>query len=245
MARLDQRAVRKGRLMVFMETVLMSRFRPRSDLGTLAVGGADDGLDPTAHAEVAHYLDPAGSRHGHEVVEDAVGHIFVEGALVAIGPDIELDAFQLDERPIGHVANPDGGEVGLARLGAEAGELPDLEGDLVVAVGMRIGYHLELGAGLARHGPYSTAARSRDGSATRRHGRGRGPAVGTARAAPRSFPGARRRRRAPPPPTSRAHPSGPRPCPPARDAGAPRRPGAGRRGRRPSAGWPRSRGRRW
>src|SRR6059036_4302996 len=31
----------------------------------------------------------------HEVVEDAVGHVFVEGALVAIGPDVELDALEL------------------------------------------------------------------------------------------------------------------------------------------------------
>src|SRR6266542_4268606 len=133
--------------MVFMGMRLMPRSLRRSDLGTLAVGDAELCLYPAAHAEIAHDLDPARCRHRHKVIENAVGHVFVEGTLVTVGPDVELDAPELDEHAIGHVPYPDGGEVGLACLGAEAGELRDLEGDLVVAVRMRIGHDVELGGG--------------------------------------------------------------------------------------------------
>src|SRR5262244_2338324 len=122
-----------------------------SDLGALAVRRTNDGLDAAAHPEVAHDLDPARRSRRHEVVEDAVRHVLVEGALVAIGPDVELDALELHQTLVRDVAHADGREVGLARLGAETGELGDLEGDLVVAIRMRIGHHLQLTAREARH----------------------------------------------------------------------------------------------
>src|SRR5262249_17296515 len=122
-----------------------------SDLGALAVRRANDGLDTAAHPEVAYDLDPARCRHRDEVVEDAVRHVLVEGALVAIGPDVELDALELDQALVRHVAHADGREVGLACPGAEAGELGNLESDLVVAIRMRIGHHLQLLARAARH----------------------------------------------------------------------------------------------
>src|SRR5215831_17645034 len=152
MARCDQRAVRNGRRIVRIGTVLTTCPRPPSDLGALAVRRANDGLDAAAHPEVAHDLDPARRRRRHEVVEDAVRHVLVEGALVAIGPDVELDALELHQTLVRDVAHADGREVGLARLGAETGELGDLEGDLVVAIRMRIGHHLQLAAREARHG---------------------------------------------------------------------------------------------
>src|SRR5262245_6106747 len=126
MARFDQRAVRNGRRIIRIGTVLTVWARPPSDLGALALRDANDGLDPAAYPEVAHHLDPARGRHRHEVVEDAVGHVLVESALVAVRPDVELDALELHELLVRHVADADGREVGLARLGAEAGELGDL-----------------------------------------------------------------------------------------------------------------------
>src|SRR5262249_60643779 len=117
-----------------------------SEPGALAVRRATAGLDPAAPPEVAHDRDPARPRHRHEVVEDAVRHVLVEGALVAIRPDVELDALELHQTLVRHVAHADGREVGLPRLGAEAGELGDLEGDLVVAIRMRVGHHLQFPA---------------------------------------------------------------------------------------------------
>src|SRR5262245_6841296 len=151
MARFDQRAVRNGRRIVRIGTVLTARARRLSDLGVLAVRDANDRLDAAAHPEVAHDLDPARPGHRHEVVEDAVRHVFMKGAFVAIGPDVELDALELHEPLVRYVAHADGREVGLAGHRTEAGEFRDLEGDLVVAVRVRIGDDLELPAGAARH----------------------------------------------------------------------------------------------
>src|SRR5262249_44251164 len=165
-ARFDQRAVRKGRRMFLSGTVLTSvgRARARSELGALAVGGAHDGLDTAAHAATAHHLYPARPAHGHHVVENAVGDVFVEGALVPVGPDVELDALELDQVPVGDVPDPDGGKVRLARLGAQAGELRDLERDLVVAVGVRIWDDFELLARPGRHAPILPRGAHRPGA---------------------------------------------------------------------------------
>src|SRR5713101_8015556 len=166
-ARFDQRAVRKGRRMFLSGTMLTrsaGKPRARSELGALAVRGAHDGLDAAAHAEIAHHLDPARPGHGHHVVETAVGDVFVEGALVPVGPDVELDALELDEVPVGAVPDPDGGEVRLARLGAQAGELRDLERDLVIAVGVRIGDDFELLARRGRHAPILPRGAHRPGA---------------------------------------------------------------------------------
>ena len=64
---------------------------------------------------------------GHQVVEDAVGDRLVEGALVAVRPEVELPRLELDAELVGHVLDADGGEVGLAGLGAQAGELGAIE----------------------------------------------------------------------------------------------------------------------
>jgi putative Ca2+/H+ antiporter (TMEM165/GDT1 family) len=122
------------------------------DLRALAVGGADHRLDAAAHVEVPHHLDPAWCRRRHEIVEDAVGHVLVEGADVPVRPGVELDRPELDEPLVGHVADAEGREVGLAGHRAEAGELRDLERDLIVAVGVRVRHRLELSRRPARHG---------------------------------------------------------------------------------------------
>src|SRR2546428_8072917 len=118
---------------------------------TLAVNGADLRLDATAHVEVADDFRPPGPGGGHEVVEDAIGDVLVEGALLPERPQVELERFQLDEVLVGHVADANGGEVRLPRHRAQAGELRDRHGDLVVAVRMRVGHHLEPLRGLRRH----------------------------------------------------------------------------------------------
>ena len=43
--------------------------------------------------QVPHRVTEEG---GEQVVEDLVGHRLVEGPLVAVGPDVELEALQFD-----------------------------------------------------------------------------------------------------------------------------------------------------
>ena len=95
----------------------------------LLVLGDDRRVDAAAHLELA--LDARAPRRdcGHQVVEDPVGDRLVECALVAVRPEIELPRLELDAELVGDVLDADGGEVGLAGLGTEAGELGALELD--------------------------------------------------------------------------------------------------------------------
>src|SRR5262249_13610843 len=90
---------------------------------------------------------------GYEVVQDAVGHVLVERALVSERPHVELHRLQLDDVMVGHVADPDGGEVRLPRARAEARGLRDLAAHLVIAIGVRIRDDLEGALRLGGHGP--------------------------------------------------------------------------------------------
>src|SRR6266849_9771478 len=86
-----------------------------------------------------------------EVVADPVRDRFVEGAFVAEGPDVELEAFQLDALAVGNVVEIEGGEVGLPGPRAKAGELRNLHADQIVAARARIGKALQRLARLGRH----------------------------------------------------------------------------------------------
>src|SRR5512137_1136465 len=120
--------------------------------GTPAVPGGDDGADAAPDEEVALDLQPAGLQGAHEVVADLVRDPLVEGPLVAEAPEVELQALQLHAELRRHVADADGGEVGLPRERAEAGELRRLHLDLVGAAGIRVGEDLEGPGRLRRHG---------------------------------------------------------------------------------------------
>src|SRR5437762_1202886 len=113
------------------------------DFGPLPVRRADLGLDAPAHVEVPGDLDPAGLGRRHEVVQDPIRHVLVEHALVPIRPDIELERLELDQVRVGHVADADRPEVGLAGPRAEAGELRHGHRDLVVPVRVRVRHDLE------------------------------------------------------------------------------------------------------
>src|SRR5262249_12485481 len=125
---------------------------PRSSrLRAFAVDRPHDGLDATAHGEVSDHLDPPGCGRYHEIVQDTVCHVLVERAFVAIGPDVQLEGFELYKVLVGDVTDADGSKVRLAGPGADAAELRDLEAHLVVAVGMRVRNDFDLLRRSCRH----------------------------------------------------------------------------------------------
>src|SRR5262249_3977432 len=95
----------------------------------------DDGRRDAA-ADVERGIDTGAARadRRHQIVQDAVGDRFVERALVAVRPEIELPGFELDAERVGHVFDADSGEVRLPGLRAEAGELRAVEADDVIAL---------------------------------------------------------------------------------------------------------------
>ena len=96
-------------------------------------------LDVAANVEVADHLDIAGVEQRDQIVQDAVHRGLVEHFLVAELVDVELERLELHQLAVRNVFDPDGGEVGEARLGRKAGELGDGEVDLVISVGIAVG----------------------------------------------------------------------------------------------------------
>lgn len=96
------------------------------------------GEDAAAHVEAGGQAHVAGLGGLDQVVEDAVGDVLVEMALVAEAPDVELQALQLDADLVGDVVQGQDGEIRLPGLGAEAGEFRNLHVDLVIPVGSGI-----------------------------------------------------------------------------------------------------------
>src|SRR5688500_14306888 len=117
----------------------------------------DDGReDAAAHVPAGGEPHEARLRGGHQVVQDAVGDGLVEGALVAVRPDVELEALQLDAGLLRDVVEGEDREVRLAGLGAQAGEFRDRHVDQEIAARLRVGEGLEILAGLGhwRRGPF-------------------------------------------------------------------------------------------
>src|ERR1700712_4686937 len=90
------------------------------------------GVDAAAHVPLGRDAREARLGGGHDVVEDGVGHLLVERALVAVAPHVHLQALQLDAQLVADHVDGEVREVGLAGQRAVARELGDLELDKVV-----------------------------------------------------------------------------------------------------------------
>src|SRR4051812_5496253 len=93
----------------------------------------DTGADAAAGGEGGDELEAAGIQGGDEVVEDAVGDILVEDALVAEALEVHLQTFQLDALLLGRVGERERAEIGLARHRADRSELGADDFDDVIA----------------------------------------------------------------------------------------------------------------
>ena len=80
----------------------------------IRIFGAHGESDSAARRELRGHDGLAGRARFDEIVENAVGHCFVERALVAIRGEIKLERFALDAETIGRVIDIDPGEIGLA-----------------------------------------------------------------------------------------------------------------------------------
>src|SRR5262249_14534391 len=99
--------------------------------------------DPTARRKGPDDAAMARLTGRHEVVQELVDQCLVEDTLRAVPLEIELQRLQLNTTLGRRVGKGDGPKVGLARLGAEAGELgtDDLNG--VVASRVLVGERLQ------------------------------------------------------------------------------------------------------
>src|SRR5438445_13534009 len=103
------------------------------------------------HVNPGSEEDKARCEQGDQVVADTVCNRFVESALVAIGPDVELEAFQLHALAVRHVVEKQRREVRLPGSRAQAGELRDLHTDQIVVARAWIGKTLKRFTRLGRH----------------------------------------------------------------------------------------------
>ena len=109
------------------------------------------GPDAAADEEVALDAYPLGLGGLHQVIEDLVGDGFVEGALVAEAPEVELERLGFHAELVGLVEDPQLREIRLARERTKAGELFGLEGDGEGAPRPRAHKSVELSRGARHH----------------------------------------------------------------------------------------------
>src|SRR3989338_3400422 len=81
----------------------------------LAVIDRHHGMDAAANVEIADDRDFPGIHQGHPLLQDPVGDVFVEVALVAKRPEIQLQRLQLDAQPILRVTDTYCGQISLPR----------------------------------------------------------------------------------------------------------------------------------
>src|SRR4051812_4098183 len=103
-----------ARVRVKLRQVNARRRRPSG----LSVLGDDSREDTTADKEFRGETHEAGRGRLHQIAENAIGDRFVERAFVAIRPDVELEALQLDAGCIRDVVQIERCEVGLSGLRA-------------------------------------------------------------------------------------------------------------------------------
>src|SRR3989304_2650101 len=110
----------------------------------------DSNGNAPAHLERPLHTAPARFQRRHQIIQDLVGHVFVEHAFISVGPQVELEGLRLEDLGAGYVLHGDGGEIRLACGGAHTGELVTFQPNHILAIRMVIGKGLQLLSGLCR-----------------------------------------------------------------------------------------------
>ena len=108
---------------------------------------AHNGVNVAARIEVGFQLHPHRISGLDQVIQDAVGDLFMGDRLIAVAVDVELDRLELHYPRTGLVNQAQHGKIGIAREGAFAGELGQLDRHLVGATGARVVKADQLGFG--------------------------------------------------------------------------------------------------
>jgi len=95
-------------------------------------------LNSAADMEIADYFTANRLAGSNKIIQDLIGHVFVEYSLISVGDDVELQRFELDNFLIGYVCDSNRGEIGLSCFGADRGKLGARDIDLVFTTGVLV-----------------------------------------------------------------------------------------------------------
>jgi hypothetical protein len=92
-----------------------------------------------------------------EIIEDPIGHIFVENSFVAEFLQVEFEALEFDTLLVRNVAKHERSEIGLAGFRTDRSEFGTHDFDAILSVRVRVVKALELvGKRCSRHGRFES-----------------------------------------------------------------------------------------
>jgi len=93
----------------------------------------DGGVDAAAHVKLGADAHEIGRYGFYQVVEDFIGDRFMECALIAECPHIQLKRLEFHAQRCRYVFDLDGGKIRLACFRAQTGELRHVDADCIIA----------------------------------------------------------------------------------------------------------------
>src|SRR5712691_3240556 len=116
------------------------------------IARSDRGGDPAPDVPDRRNAEASWLKAFDQVVQDRVRNIFMKDAFVAEAPQVELQALQLQDLRSWHIGDGEDRKVGLAGHRADAREFRADALNLIVPIGMRVGYDHQVLRGFRRHG---------------------------------------------------------------------------------------------
>ena len=114
---------------------------------TRPMADADHGVNVAAGVEIGFKLHPDRIGGRHQVIQDAVGYLFMGDGLVAIAVHVKLDRLELDHPWARLVDQAQNSEIRVARERAFASELRQLDRHLIRSAWARVVEADQLGFG--------------------------------------------------------------------------------------------------
>lgn len=100
--------------------------------------GDDGRVDPASNVEFCGQTGESRTHAGRQIVQNLIGHRFMERPGLPKRPDVKLQRFQFDTEFLWHIFEVQSREIGLPGFWAKTGKFRDSNSDGVVAVGIRI-----------------------------------------------------------------------------------------------------------